>query len=90
VGVGDLLVFSGVGGRLNTSASAVRYLGAFMRVGVGTNGAVIDWEGLPNAAIFVAHESGQASIDVITGTEFGPTSVIRLIIVVARAQSAVE
>jgi hypothetical protein len=82
VKVGDLLVFSAVGGRMNTSDPALRCLGAFMRAVVGTNRAVLEPMGLPNALVFEARQRGQAAIDVISGDPFGATSTTALLIIV--------
>ena len=82
VKVGDLLVFSASGGRMNTSGSALRYLGAFMRAVVGTNRKVLEPMGLPNAVVFEVLQHGQAAIDVISGGPFGNTSTTTLLIIV--------
>jgi hypothetical protein len=82
VKVGDLLVFSAFGGRMNTGSPALRCLGAFMRAVVGTNGAVLEPMGLPNAVVFEAQQQGQAEIDVIRGDPFGATSTETLLIIV--------
>jgi hypothetical protein len=82
VKVGDLLVFSASGGRMNTSGPALRYLGAFMRAVVGTNREVLEPMGLPNSVVFEVLQHGQAKIDVISGGLSGNRSTTTLLIIV--------
>lgn len=84
VKAGDLLVFSASGGRVNTSGSAMRLVGAFVRAVVGTNRMVIEPMGSPNSVVFEALHPGSVSIDLITGDPFGATTVTTLLVTIAR------
>jgi hypothetical protein len=80
--VGDLLVFSATGGRMNTGGPAVRFVGVFIRAGLGLNKAILEPMGPPNAVVFEAQQQGEATIDVITGDPFGTTAATMLRIIV--------
>jgi len=85
VKVGDLLVFAASGGRVSTGGSAVRCLGAYMRAVIGTNRAVLEPQGLPNAVVFEALQPGQAAIDVTQGDPFGSSALSTLLVTVRPA-----
>jgi hypothetical protein len=80
--VGDLVVFSASGGRMSTGSPAVRFVGVFIRAGLGLNKAILEPMGRPNAVVFEAQQQGEASIDVIIGDPFGTTATTTLLIVV--------
>jgi len=54
----------------------------FMRAVVGTNKAVLEPMGSPNALVFEARQQGQAAIDVINGDPFGTAATTTLLIIV--------
>jgi hypothetical protein len=67
LGVGDVLLFNGTGGHVQSGDDILEYQGALLRAVLGDDGVVLTPMGAPNAVLFRASAPGQARIDVITG-----------------------
>jgi hypothetical protein len=65
--VGDLLICGATGGHVHSGTEVVEILGSFVRGVLGDNGQIYSPMGAPNRVLFLAHQTGRAEIDVVTG-----------------------
>jgi hypothetical protein len=65
--VGDVLLFNGTGGHVQSGDDILEYQGALLRALPGHDGTILTPAGAPNAVLFRARAPGQARIDVIKG-----------------------
>ena len=67
LGVGDVLLFNGTGGHVQSGDHILEYQGALLRAVLGDDGTILTPQGPPNVVLFRARAPGQARIDVIQG-----------------------
>jgi hypothetical protein len=83
VGVGDLLVFDGTGGRVTAGVGVVEPLGALIKSVVGDDGRVLSPAGAPNAVVFLARRPGSATVEVAAGDPWGASRLATVEIAVS-------
>jgi hypothetical protein len=65
--VGDLLMFSATGGRVQSGADVIELLGHFLPGVLADNDDILSPAGPPSTVFFLARRPGRATIDVVTG-----------------------
>jgi len=80
--VGDVLLLAATGARVRSGSDVIAISGPFVPGVVGDDGRVYSPETAPNAVIILAHRSGRAAIDVITGDPWHAARTTSLVVTV--------